>query len=403
MLTRGRRLTYGNGMTLTSARFKNNARLQSAALNAPTMRWGERGEPVAIVQKAYVDLGYSMPASTREGGTMDGIFGKETYAVTRNFQSKHSLGVDGVIGKQTLGELDRLFQTDTPPGPTPGPTPVPPKPIPPVPPKPPTNARFEASKPLNGFDHTAVPPWQMVPKGGSKVVRLMGGDTLTVVPLNPAICTVHETAKCFTHGGREFVLRGIMEGKTQVCAFFGALIPCRLDVEVKKELVVTIAFHYVSDSGGHKTTRTPAGLPALFNYSRTILSDQINVTIKNTAVHPNTKIDEDLGEKIIWAHGEWAKVVTKRNNSVNLNVFFVWEYNTRSTTADDAEAGTLRSEGNILMEDNIGYANHGWTLAHEIGHYLGHDGHTATGADLLMSPSRTNNRINKAMAAKMNP
>lgn len=394
-------MTYGSKMALTSPRFKNNTRLQSAANNAPTMRWGERGDAVAIVQKAYVDLGYSMPVSTSEGGKMDGIFGKETYAVTRNFQSTHGLGVDGIVGKQTLGELDRLFQ-ETPPGPTP-PGPTPPKPTPPAPPKPPTNARFEASKPLNGFDHTAVPPWQMVPKGGSKVVRLMGGDSLTVVPLNPAICTVHETEKCFTHGGREFTLRGIMEGKTQICAFFGALIACRLDVEVMKERVVTMAFHYVSDNAGHKTTRTPAGLPALFNYSKTILYDQINVVLKNVAVHPNTKIDEDLGEKIIWSHGEWAKVVEKRNNAADLNVFFVWEYNTRSTTKDDAEAGTSRAQGNCLMEDKIGYANHAWTLAHEIGHYLGHDGHTAKGADLLMSPSRTNNRINKAMAAKMRP
>jgi len=390
-------------MTLTSDRFKDNGRLQSAAKNSPAMRWGERGEPVALVQKAYVDLGYSMPVSSN-GGKMDGIFGKETYAVTRSFQSKHSLGVDGIIGKQTLHELDRLLKGSAPPGPTPpGPTPVPPKPTPPpAPPKPPSNAKFEASKPLNGFDHTVIPPWQMVPKSGTKVVRLMGGDTLTVVPVNPLICTVHETEKCFTHGGREFELRGIVPGKTQICAFFGALVVCRLDVEVKKELVVTMAFHYVSDSGGHKTTRTPAGLPALFNYAKEILYDQINVVIRNMAVHPSTKIDEDLGPEIIWKDGEWDKVVKKRNNSVDCNVFFVWEYNTR-TVADDAEAGTLKAEGNILMEDNIGYANHGWTLAHELGHYLGYDPHTPAGLDLLMSPSRTNNRINKAMAAIMNP
>lgn len=394
-------------MALTSARFKDNTRVQSAARNAPAMRWGERGDPVALVQKAYVDLGYSMPGSTRPGGTMDGIFGKETYAVTRSFQSKHGLGLDGVIGKQTLHELDRLLQAVTPPGPTPpGPTPVPPNPTPPAPPKPPpqppTNAKFEASKPLNGFDHTALPRWQMVPKGGTKVVRLMGGDNLTVVPLNPAICTVHETAKCFTHGGREFELRGITEGKTQICAFFGALIPCRLDVEVKKEIVVTMAFHYVSDSAGHKTTRAPAGLPALFNFARTVLSDQINVTIKNMAVHASTQINEDLGPEIVWDQGEWPKVVAKRNNSVDCNVFFVWEYNTHGAT-DDAEGAALKKEGNILIEDNIGYANHAWTLAHEIGHYLGHDDHTPAGLDLLMSPSRTNNRINKAMAAIMNP
>ena len=396
-------------MTLTSDRFKDDTRLQAAARNAPAMRWGDRNTSVATVQKAYVDLGYSMPIST-DGGTMDGIFGKETYAVTRNFQSKHSLGVDGIIGNQTLHELDRQISglTPTPPAP-PKPGPVPPKPTPPPPvppkptppPKPPTNARFEASEPLNGFDHTVVPPWQMVPKGGEKIVRLMGGDSVTVFPQNPSICTLHETEKCFTHGGREFELRGIMPGKTQLIGYFGTSPVCRLDVEVKKELVVTMSFHYVSDNAGHKTTRTPGGLPALFDYAKKILYDQLNVVIKKMSVHPNVKIDEDLGPEIVFDHGEWPKVVKKRDNSVDCNVFFVWEYN--NSPGVDIEAGTLRKEGNILMEDNIGYANHGWTLAHEIGHYLGHDGHTAEFGDLLMSPSRTNNRINKAMAAIMNP
>jgi Zn-dependent peptidase ImmA (M78 family) len=119
-------------------------------------------------------------------------------------------------------------------------------------------------------------------------------------------------------------------------------------------------------------------------------------------VFPSTKINEDLGPEIVWDHGEWPKVVSKRDNSVDCNVFFVWEYNTHGAT-DDAEGAALKKEGNILVEDNIGYANHGWTLAHEIGHYLGHDDHTPAGLDLMMSPSRTNNRINKAMAAIMNP
>ncbi|MEM1050353.1 MAG: peptidoglycan-binding domain-containing protein [Pseudomonadota bacterium] len=399
-------------MALTSDRFKDNARLQSAANNSPTMRWGERGEAVSIVQKAYVDLGHSMPGSTTASG-MDGIFGKETYAVTRHFQSKHHLGIDGIIGAQTMGKLDQLFPSTSPPGPTPpgptppGPTPpgpTPPGPTPPTPPTPPpTNARFEASAPLNGFDHNATPRWQMVPKDGSKVVRLMGGESLTVVPLNPSICTVHEVERCFTHGGREFVLRGVLAGQTQIAAMHGGVVACRLDVHVKSERVVTMAFHYVSDTGGHATTRAPGGLPALFNYARRILSDQINVTLRQVAVHPSVRVDQDLGEIIVWADGEWDPVVAHRDSSADLNVFFVWEYNTRLRTGDDAEAGTLRAEGNCLMEDNIGYANHAWTLAHEIGHYLGHRGHTARGADLLMSPSRTNNRINKAMTAIMNP
>jgi hypothetical protein len=80
----------------------------------------------------------------------------------------------------------------------------------------------------------------------------------------------------------------------------------------------------------------------------------------------------------------------------------VWEYEQDATeNVDNAEAGTLRHEGNCLLEDNIGYQTHE-TLAHEIGHFLGM-GHSATGGDLLMSPSRTAHRISKAHAATMNP
>lgn len=404
-------------MTLTSDRFKGIGRLQAAAQNAPTMKWGERGHPVSVVQKALSDLGYSMPGSTNSDGSMDGIFGKETYSSVRHFQSAKTLGVDGIVGTQTMTTLDGLFGGGTPagptptpgpaptPGPTPGPGPSPtPAPTPPAPtPAPPTHAQFTESKPLNGFDHTAVPKWQMVPAGGSKIVRLMDGETLTVVPINPSICTVHEIERCFVHGGREFRLEGGMPGTTQIAAFHGGAVICRLDVRVMNERVVTMAFHYVSDNAGHATTRTPGGLPALYDYPKKILYDQINVVLRNVAVHPSTVVTEDLGDKIIWADGEWAKVVAHRDASADLNVFFVWEYNTRLAVGDDAEAGTSRAEGNCLMEDNNNYANHAWTLAHEIGHYLGHDAHSGSGKDLLMSPSRTNNRIDKAAAAIMRP
>ena len=55
-------------MPLTSPRFAGNARLQSAANNSPAMGFGERGDAVAIVQQAYLDLGYPMPISTFKTG-----------------------------------------------------------------------------------------------------------------------------------------------------------------------------------------------------------------------------------------------------------------------------------------------------------------------------------------------
>ncbi|MCA9181475.1 MAG: peptidoglycan-binding protein [Planctomycetales bacterium] len=96
-------------MPLTSPRFAASARLQQAALNSPVMRQGEKGEPVAIVQRALLDLGYLMPITTKKTGCPDGIYGVETANVVLQFQRKHGLGADGITGTQTLEKLDALL------------------------------------------------------------------------------------------------------------------------------------------------------------------------------------------------------------------------------------------------------------------------------------------------------
>ena len=95
---------------LTSRRFAGNGRLQQAAENAPPIRRGERGEAVALMQDAFVDLGYPMPITTDYGlRASDGIYGNETQATVRRFQAEHQLMQDGVAGKQTLHTLDFLI------------------------------------------------------------------------------------------------------------------------------------------------------------------------------------------------------------------------------------------------------------------------------------------------------
>jgi len=96
-------------MTLQSARFKNNQRLQRAASNRPPMREGETGEAVRILQRALIDLGFLMPISTKRFGSPDGIYGDETTRRVREFQAKHGLSQDGVAGHDTLAKLDALL------------------------------------------------------------------------------------------------------------------------------------------------------------------------------------------------------------------------------------------------------------------------------------------------------
>lgn len=97
-------------MALTSLRFASNARLLAASENKPSLKVGERGDAIAIVQMALSDLGFALPKSTADGKQLpDGVFGPETDAAMRSFQAKNGLTVDGVVGRQTLAILESLI------------------------------------------------------------------------------------------------------------------------------------------------------------------------------------------------------------------------------------------------------------------------------------------------------
>jgi peptidoglycan hydrolase-like protein with peptidoglycan-binding domain len=106
-------------MDLKSPRFAGNQRLQNTYDNSPVMKKGEKGDAVKLLQQALIDQGFPMPISTG-GGTQppDGIFGNETFATVQKFQNQHGLGVDGIVGRQTLGKLDELNAVPQPQPPT---------------------------------------------------------------------------------------------------------------------------------------------------------------------------------------------------------------------------------------------------------------------------------------------
>jgi len=96
-------------MTLVSARFARNSRLQSAAQNSPPLKKNEPDrEAVGLVQQALVDIGFAMPISMSRGKP-DGIYGDETVNTVTKFQSQQALQRDGQAGHDTLHRLDSLF------------------------------------------------------------------------------------------------------------------------------------------------------------------------------------------------------------------------------------------------------------------------------------------------------
>lgn len=66
----------------------------------PTLKRGNKGEKVAILQQLLIDRGYKLP---RYGA--DGDFGAETEAAVRQLQKDHGLKVDGIAGEKTWASL----------------------------------------------------------------------------------------------------------------------------------------------------------------------------------------------------------------------------------------------------------------------------------------------------------
>ncbi|MBQ7668568.1 MAG: spore cortex-lytic enzyme [Clostridia bacterium] len=60
--------------------------------------YGSSGNEVRQIQTKLKDWGYYK-------GTVDGIYGYQTYQAVRNFQAKNGLTVDGIVGNATLKKL----------------------------------------------------------------------------------------------------------------------------------------------------------------------------------------------------------------------------------------------------------------------------------------------------------
>lgn len=100
---------------LRSTILAGNARLEIAASGGPSIKMAPPADDVEAVrriQKALVELGFSMPVSFPKGpaGEPDGEFGPETYRTVLAFQRrefpKDPGQWDGRVGKNTLGKMD---------------------------------------------------------------------------------------------------------------------------------------------------------------------------------------------------------------------------------------------------------------------------------------------------------
>ncbi|MEN2399245.1 DUF4157 domain-containing protein [Flavobacterium sp. MC2016-06] len=85
--------------------FKGNSTLESANDNELLITTGHKGSYVKEIQSGLLELGHPLP---KFGA--DGDFGTETRNAVLDFQSQQQLNaIDGIVGPETIGELDNAL------------------------------------------------------------------------------------------------------------------------------------------------------------------------------------------------------------------------------------------------------------------------------------------------------
>jgi peptidoglycan hydrolase-like protein with peptidoglycan-binding domain len=73
--------------------------LDASIRSLPTLRFGDSGESVRVLQRILRSNGYPV--------TVDGSFGALTESAVKAFQTRRGLVADGVVGPKTWRELTR--------------------------------------------------------------------------------------------------------------------------------------------------------------------------------------------------------------------------------------------------------------------------------------------------------
>jgi Putative peptidoglycan binding domain len=74
----------------------------SAQAPSQTLKFGDQGPQVKLLQRALAKLGYSP-------GKPDGVYGTTTKVAVERFQIAKNLGEDGILGPQTLAALQHAL------------------------------------------------------------------------------------------------------------------------------------------------------------------------------------------------------------------------------------------------------------------------------------------------------
>jgi hypothetical protein len=284
--------------------------------------------------------------------------------------------------------------------------------------------RYSPALAHHGFDRSAAPDWQMVPVGGTRILNVSGVRGLVPRVRNPdpanpaltmAVSGAGSTVRLTLTGGPVAGLASVEWVPSG--GLIGAVATDHtLEVSVKAEKRVQIAFHYVDDGRRQQTRRKIDDLDAMITRANRILTPQANVTLvrKSAAALP---VAQNLGRVVRFsshlegpphnvdpAQHEWDDLFALRDTTADFNVFFVREYEDDITPLrDDTDAGTLASDKMCVFEDRITDPA-GATLAHEMVHGLGVPDHDISVTHLMADGEHGIGRfITKDQANTINP
>ncbi len=241
------------------------------------------------------------------------------------------------------------------------------------------NPPFSAYQHLYGFDDSVNPHWQMVPLSGEKYIYLSNAEGMTVQAVNSNIIQVSESTAdpiVQTPKKRLLNIKGNSYGTTFLEVRKNNLLMTKLEVAVKKPKIVSLAFNFVSDKTGRTTDKNESYVIKWIEGLNLIFEPQANISFVQRSAN-KLKIENDLGPEIdsVDAKGsewEWDVIVGKRDNTADINLFFVWKLVSFSSgEAHSIKGETLKKDCFINDKFFISRQTDLIVIAHEIGHALG--------------------------------
>jgi hypothetical protein len=248
--------------------------------------------------------------------------------------------------------------------------------------------RFVNGTAFSGFDKEAHPPWLMVrftnARRFSQRLFLVNGDRWVVESHNSSIASLAEDTLGIPNifNGREFSITGESPGVTFIEGFLhhdGKIPVARLlEVSVKDERSLSIAFHFVTDDLFTATNRPATIADELLLILNDIFGNQANVTFTTTrkgAAQVSTNLllivtaDQPNEDGILKHHREWDKLLVARDPTADINVFFMpW-----GGSKDRRPTRILGLSGDFVCPDEMLDDEVKVALQHEIGRFLGCD------------------------------